>query len=132
MDKAVIGDGKKDSIFYVIMRDFGPEYAATAMNRLAKLSARWLTEQGFSIGISDVYPSGRLREEKEKLVTAAYAKCVALIERFNSGKLARDPGCDEEQTMENQISGILSKVRQQCGDVCFSELSRFNAPLTMA
>ncbi|KAK3678902.1 DNA-directed RNA polymerase III subunit C1 (rpo31) [Recurvomyces mirabilis] len=132
MDKAVIGDGKKDSIFYVIMRDFGPEYAVAAMNRLAKLSARWLTEQGFSIGISDVYPSGKLREEKEKLVTAAYDKCVKLIKLFNEGNLQRDPGCDEEQTMENQISGILSKVRQQCGDVCFSELSRYNAPLTMA
>ncbi|TKA40769.1 hypothetical protein B0A54_08039 [Friedmanniomyces endolithicus] len=132
MDKAVIGEGKKDSVFYVIMRDFGPEYAVAAMNSLAKLSARWLTEQGFSIGISDVYPSGKLREEKEKLVTAAYGKCVKLIKLFNEGGLARDPGCDEEQTMENQISGILSKVRQQCGDVCFSELSRFNAPLTMA
>lgn len=132
LDKAIIGDGKKDSVFYVIMRDFGPDYAVAAMNRLAKLSARWLGEQGFSIGISDVYPSGKLREEKEKLVKSAYEKCVNLIDLFNRGKLQRDPGCDEEQTMENQISGILSKVRQQCGDVCFSELSRYNAPLTMA
>ncbi|KAK5105839.1 hypothetical protein LTR62_001969 [Meristemomyces frigidus] len=132
MDKAVIGDGKKDSVFYVIMRDFGPQYAVAAMNRLAKLSARWLTEQGFSIGISDVYPGAKLREEKEKLVKAAYAQCVELIRKFNEGRLERDPGCDEEMTMENRISGILSKVRQQCGDVCFTELSRHNAPLTMA
>ena len=132
MDKPIIGDGKKDSVFYVILRDFGPEYAAVAMNRLAKLSARWLTNRGFSIGISDVYPSMKLRERKEELVKAAYEKCVKLIQLFNTGKLQRDPGCDEEQTMENQISGILSKVRQQCGDVCFSELSRYNAPLTMA
>ncbi|KAK5129605.1 hypothetical protein LTR08_003036 [Meristemomyces frigidus] len=132
MDKAIIGDGKKDSIFYVIMRDFGPEYAAVAMNRLAKLSARWLSEQGFSIGISDVYPSARLREEKEKKVAAAYEKCATLIKLFNEGTLNRDAGCDEEQTMENQISGILSGVRQECGDVCFAELSRYNAPMTMA
>ncbi|KAK5114578.1 hypothetical protein LTR85_010155 [Meristemomyces frigidus] len=132
MDKAVIGDGKKDSVFYVIMRDFGPEYAAVAMNRLAKLSARWLTEQGFSIGISDVYPSAKLRDEKDKKVKVAYEKCTRLINAYNQGKLDRDPGCDEEQTMENQISGILSKVRQECGDVCFAELSRYNAPLTMA
>ena len=132
MDKATVGDGKKDSLFYVIMRDFGPSYAAAAMNRLAKLSARWLSERGFSIGISDVYPSKRLRDQKEELVKVAYAKCVALIAAYDSGKLERDAGCDEESTMENQISGILSQVRQQCGDVCFSELSRYNAPLTMA
>ncbi|KAI7041256.1 beta and beta-prime subunits of DNA dependent RNA-polymerase [Hortaea werneckii] len=132
MDKAIVGDGKKDSVFYVIMRDYGPEYAAVAMNRLAKLSSRWLTNIGFSIGISDVYPSMKLRQEKDEKVRIAYAKCADLINLFMSGKLQRDPGCDEEMTMENQISGILSKVRQECGDVCFAELSRYNAPLTMA
>ncbi|KAK4900819.1 DNA-directed RNA polymerase III subunit C1 (rpo31) [Elasticomyces elasticus] len=132
MDKAIVGDGKKDSVFYVMLRDSGPEYAVAGMNRLAKLSARWLSEQGFSIGISDVYPSLALRERKEVLVKSAYAKCAELIGLFNEGGLVRDPGCDEELTMENQISGILSKVRQQCGDVCFAELSRHNAPLTMA
>ncbi|OQO06044.1 hypothetical protein B0A48_08632 [Cryoendolithus antarcticus] len=132
MDKATVGDGKKDSVFYVIWRDFGPEYAAEAMNRLSKLSARWLGEQGFSIGINDVYPSEQLRLRKAQLVGTAYAKCVKLIEQFKRGELQRDPGCDEEMTMENQMSGILSKVRQECGDACFAELSVFNAPLTMA
>lgn len=42
MDKATVGSGKKKSIFGVIMRDFGPDEAAAAMNRLAKLCARWL------------------------------------------------------------------------------------------
>ncbi|KAL1590620.1 hypothetical protein WHR41_00821 [Cladosporium halotolerans] len=132
MDKATVGDGKKDSVFYVAMRDFGPDYAASMMNRLAKLSARWIGEQGFSIGINDVYPSDKLRAKKQVLVDAAYAKCIALINKFKAGELVRDPGCDEEMTMENQMSGILSKVRQECGDACFDELSIYNAPLTMA
>ncbi|GAB7350023.1 hypothetical protein MBLNU459_g0697t1 [Dothideomycetes sp. NU459] len=132
MDKATVGDGKKDSVFYVIMRDFGPDYAVQAMNRLARLSARWLTNQGFSLGISDVYPSVRLTEEKMKLIKAAEKKCYDLIDLFNTGKLERDAGCDEEMTMENRISGILSKVRQEAGDTCFAELSRRNSPLTMA
>jgi DNA-directed RNA polymerase III subunit RPC1 len=42
MDKATVGSGKKKSIFGVIMRDYGPHEAATAMNRLAKLAARYL------------------------------------------------------------------------------------------
>nr|POE56345.1 dna-directed rna polymerase iii subunit rpc1 [Quercus suber] len=132
MDKATVGDGKKDSVFYVIMRDYGPDYAAAAMNRLAKLSARWLSEQGFSIGIGDVYPSQRLRDAKDQLVRTAYAKVGALIQAFSTGKLERDSGCTLEGTMENRISGILSQVRQECGEVCFAELSRYNAPLTMA
>ena len=42
MDKATVGSGKKKSIFGVIMRDYGPQEASNAMNRLAKLCARWL------------------------------------------------------------------------------------------
>ncbi|MCJ1475052.1 hypothetical protein MMC13_003712 [Lambiella insularis] len=132
MDKSTIGSGKKDSVFYVTLRDFGPDAAVQSMNRLAKLSARWLTNQGFSIGISDVYPGGKLVELKTQLVERAYTQCDALIEEFKDGKLAKAPGCDEEQTMENLISGILSKVRQQAGDYCISELSRWNSPLIMA
>jgi DNA-directed RNA polymerase III subunit RPC1 len=42
MDKATVGSGKKKSIFGVIMRDYGSHEAAAAMNRLAKLCARYL------------------------------------------------------------------------------------------
>jgi DNA-directed RNA polymerase III subunit RPC1 len=42
MDKATVGSGKKKSIFGVIMRDYGPHEAAAAMNRVAKLCARYL------------------------------------------------------------------------------------------
>lgn len=42
MDKATVGSGKKKSIFGVIMRDYGSDEAAAAMNRVAKLCARWL------------------------------------------------------------------------------------------
>jgi DNA-directed RNA polymerase III subunit RPC1 len=46
MDKATIGDGNKNSLFYVILRDYGPVEAAKCMNRLAKLCARWLGMDG--------------------------------------------------------------------------------------
>ena len=49
MDKATIGSGKKKSIFAVIIRDFGPDEAAAAMNRLAKLCARWLSKWIFDV-----------------------------------------------------------------------------------
>ena len=132
MDKSAIGAGKKDSVFYIILRDFGPHEAAQAMSRLAKLSARWLTNRGFSIGISDVYPGEQLVALKQKLVERAYAECDNVIGKLKHGQLDKSPGCNEEQTMENLISGILSKVRQQAGDYCIKELSKWNAPLIMA
>lgn len=44
VDKAIVGGGKKTSIFSVILRDYGQDAAAVTMNRLAKLAARWLCE----------------------------------------------------------------------------------------
>lgn len=132
MDKSTVGAGKKDSIFYVILRDYGPDAAAGAMNRLAKLCARSLTNQGFSIGVGDVYPVNGLTQSKDELVRIAYQKCEDIIATFKAGKLEKAAGCDMEQTMENSISGILSKVRQEAGQECVDGLSRNNAPMIMA
>lgn len=132
MDKSTIGSGKKDSVFYAMLRDYGPVVAAEAMNRLSRLSARWLGNLGFTIGITDVYPGDELLKTKKDLVEKAYADCEDVIIKFRDGTLEKAPGCDEQQTMENQISGILSKVRQQAGDVCISEMSSKNSPLIMA
>ncbi|KAK4140556.1 uncharacterized protein C8A04DRAFT_31893 [Dichotomopilus funicola] len=132
MDKATVGGGKKNSVFYVILRDFGPDHAAAAMNRLAKLCARTLTLRGFSIGVGDVWPSLSLTDHKAQLVEDAYKKCDDLIETYRQGKLEKAAGCNLEETLENSISGILSKVRQQAGNYCVENLSNNNAPLIMA
>jgi DNA-directed RNA polymerase III subunit RPC1 len=132
MDKSTVGSGKKESIFYIILRDFGPDEAVLAMNRLAKLAARYLTNQGFSIGISDVYPSQQLNDKKQDMIAKAYTQCDELIQLYKEGKLPKATGCNMEQTLENKISGILSAVRQDAGDYCIQELSKWNSPLVMA
>lgn len=132
MDKAILGGGKKDSIFYVMMRDYGPEFAVDAMNRMAKLSARWLTNEGFSIGITDVQAGKELREKKTALVTDAYQEADKIIRAYKDGKLGRDAGCDQAQTMENRITGKLNEVRAAAGKLCMDLLSQRNAALVMA
>jgi DNA-directed RNA polymerase III subunit RPC1 len=150
MDKATVGSGKKKSIFGVIMRDYGPHEAAAAMNRLAKLCARWLgvctssrsvllsfdtllsANFGFSLGINDVIPGPELSAKKDDLVEKAYADCLDAIALAKKGKLENKPGCDQEQTLEAHISRLLSDVREKVGQICMKELSRQNAPLIMA
>ncbi|PFH50553.1 hypothetical protein AMATHDRAFT_75536 [Amanita thiersii Skay4041] len=132
MDKATVGSGRKKSIFGVIMRDYGPHEAAMAMNRLAKLAARYLANYGFSLGINDVIPGPELTKKKDELVEQAYAECQDLIARARKGKLENKPGCNQEQTLEAMISSVLSKVREAVGQICMRELSRQNAPLIMA
>ncbi|KAG0021924.1 hypothetical protein BGZ81_008743 [Podila clonocystis] len=132
LDKSIVGDGNKSSLFYIVMRDYGSIEAAKCMNRLAKLCARWLGTVGFSIGINDVQPGKILAEKKNDLVEGAYAHCDDLIERSKTGRLENQPGCDVQQTLEALISGELSQVRDKVGDICLTELNKYNSPLIMA
>ncbi|PJF17134.1 DNA-directed RNA polymerase subunit [Paramicrosporidium saccamoebae] len=131
LDKASVGGDSKGSIFYVLMRDYGVDYSIGCMSRLAKLCARWLGNRGFSIGINDVQPDIALQQQKEKLVKKGYADCDDNIAEFRMGRLQCQPGCSAEQTLEAVISGILSKIRDDVGQICLQELSRHNAPLIM-
>ena len=131
-DKNTVGDGKKNSVFGVILRDYGAEAAASAMNKLARLSARWLANYGFSLGINDVIPGPMLQNNKDTLVERAYEDCDDFIAKAKRGKLDNAAGCDQETTLEQNISGKLSGVRAQVGELCMRDLSRHNAPLIMA
>ncbi|KAI1179141.1 DNA-directed RNA polymerase III subunit RPC1 [Nemania sp. FL0916] len=132
MDKSTVGSGKKDSVFYVILRDYGPDAAVTAMNRLAKLCARMFTNRGFSIGIGDVFASPDLTAAKNNLVEQGYLESDNFIKQFNENKLQKATGCSIEETLETKISGVLSKIRQSAGEYCIKSLSKNNAALVMA
>ena len=44
MDKSTLGSGSKNNIFYVILRDYGENYAADSMSRLARLCPAFLSK----------------------------------------------------------------------------------------
>lgn len=125
--------GSKKGLFYATIRDYSPEHAAVIMNRLAKLCARWLGNRGFSIGIDDVTPSARLLSRKADLIKKGFSVVTDSITKFQKGELEAKPGCSEEQTVEAICLGTLSKIRQDAGLICLSELDYHNnSPLIMA
>ncbi|KAJ1911898.1 DNA-directed RNA polymerase III subunit C1 (rpo31), partial [Tieghemiomyces parasiticus] len=132
MDKATVGGNKKSSVLFFILRNYGGVAAAQAMNRLAKLCARWLGNRGFSIGINDVQTSLRLQQKKDQLIDDAYMECDTLVEQSARGQITCLAGQDKASTVESKMSGILSNVRELAGKMCRHELSSHNAPLIMA
>ena len=55
------------------------------------------------------------------------------ISKFNRGELDPQPGCNEEETLEAILLGVLSKIRDVAGQTCLKELPyRHNSPLIMA
>jgi len=76
LGKVTLGSGNKNGLFYRIIHDNSPKFATIIMSRFAKLSARWLTNFGMTIGISDVSPSKKLNFLIEKEKDTAIAKCI--------------------------------------------------------
>lgn len=73
MDKSTLGSGGKNNIFYVLLRDWGKDVAATAMWRLSRMTSYYLMNRGFSIGIGDVTPGQSLINTKQRLLNDGYA-----------------------------------------------------------
>ncbi|KAK4586852.1 hypothetical protein RGQ29_023856 [Quercus rubra] len=132
LGKATLGNGNKDGLFSVLLRDYKAHAAATCMNRLAKLSARWIGNHGFSIGIDDVQPSKYLNERRLETISRGYQGCHEKIKFFNEGKLQPETGCDAAQTLEAEITRILNNIRDETGKVCMKELHWRNSPLIMS
>ncbi|KAB2599003.1 DNA-directed RNA polymerase III subunit rpc1-like [Pyrus ussuriensis x Pyrus communis] len=132
LGKATLGNGNKNGLYSVLLRDYKPHAAAVCMNRLAKLSAQWIGNHEFSIGISDVQPSGNLREEKEKIIKEGYEKCYSQIKLFNEGQLQLIPGSDAAQSLESGITNVLNNIRYQTRKLCMQKLHWRNNPLIMS
>ncbi len=62
------------------------------MRRLSKLSARFIGEHGFSIGVDDVTPAQRLLLEKQATIDSSYLDCqVGSLDPQNSKPTAALP-----------------------------------------
>ncbi|KIW89530.1 uncharacterized protein Z519_09686 [Cladophialophora bantiana CBS 173.52] len=132
MDKSTVGSGKKNSIFYILYRDFGPDAAAQGMNRLSKLCARWLGNQGFTVGISDVTPPEKLVKEKADMIAKVFDECSSFVRDSKAGKLKRKAGLDNAGTLEAEQIRVLSTVRTNIAGILTSQLSKNNTPMVMA
>ena len=89
------------------------------MSRLAKLSARFIGEGGFSIGITDVTPSASLMADKGALIGTAYEECDRLISDFKGGTLSLLPGCDEDQSLEvPALAAVYHALNAEQCDAC--------------
>jgi DNA-directed RNA polymerase III subunit RPC1 len=132
LDKGVLGSGSKNNIFYLLLRDFGEQFAASGMLRLARMASFFLMNRGFSIGIGDVTPGPKLLSAKRDLLRNGYSKCDEFIKQLKENKLQTQPGCSPEQSLEAVILKELSVIRDRAGDACLKTLDRHNSPLIMA
>ncbi|GMH41051.1 hypothetical protein BSKO_08961 [Bryopsis sp. KO-2023] len=129
--KVVLG-GAKGGLFGILNMDYKPRAAAECMNRLAKLSARFMGDRGFSIGIDDVTPSSSFKTANEANIRSSYEQCQDIIKKYKEGALMPEPGMNVDQTLEAKVMGVLNEIRTEAGKLCLSSLHYHNSPLIMS
>ena len=103
------------------------------MDRFARLCSRYFGfYRGFSIGISDVSPSAKLRKVKFDILSAGYEKAEEAIRKYEDGTLELRQGCDLLQSLEEILNGILGKLRESAGQEAMKALPWSNTPRIMA
>jgi len=132
LGKKTLGSDNKSGLFYVLIRDYGAYETTRCMSRLAKLSARFMGERGFSIGVDDVTPSPIMLDIKANVMKNGQLKAEQEIDAYKSGNIRLKPGCDALQSLESEVNGLLGKIREACGQAALGALSVRNAPLCMA
>lgn len=132
LGKKTLGGESKSGLFYVLVRDYGPEDATRCMSRLAKLCARFLGDRGFSIGIDDVTPTKTMLRKRRELLSEGQRKADEEIVAYKSGKIKLKPGCDALQSLESDVNGLLGRIREQCGQEALATLNYRNSALAMA
>jgi DNA-directed RNA polymerase III subunit RPC1 len=109
--KTTMGGESKTGMIYSLIRDNSEKVAAQCMLRLSKLSSRWISNYGMSIGIGDVTPFNKLNESKAALLESGYQNCDKIIEKYEKGELVLKAGCNAEQTLESYLNKELSQMR---------------------
>ncbi|CAD2101559.1 DNA-directed RNA polymerase III subunit RPC1, putative [Plasmodium vinckei brucechwatti] len=130
LGKKVLG-ASKYGLFYYLIHNNSTQVALQIMNRFSKLSSRYFSNKGMTIGIDDVTPSRILTDKKRDLLLSGYEKVNKEIILYNEKKMQIQPGCTLEETLEIKVKSILDDLRNDAGRTCNQYLPYLNKPLIM-
>ncbi|CXI99849.1 DNA-directed RNA polymerase 3 largest subunit, putative [Plasmodium berghei] len=130
LGKKVLG-ASKYGLFYYLIHNNSTQIALQIMNRFSKLSSRYFSNKGMTIGIDDVTPSRVLTDKKRDLLLNGYEKVNKEIILYNEKKMQIQPGCTLEETLEIKVKSILDDLRNDAGKTCNQYLPYLNKPLIM-
>ncbi|KJP89875.1 DNA-directed RNA polymerase III subunit RPC1 [Plasmodium fragile] len=130
LGKKVLGSSKY-GLFYYLIHHNSSYIALKVMNRFSKLTSRYFSNKGMTIGIDDVTPSETLIQKKKDLLQEGYEKVNKEIALYNEKKMQIQPGCTLEETLEIKVKNTLDDLRNDAGKTCNKYLHHLNKPLIM-
>jgi DNA-directed RNA polymerase subunit A' len=112
LDKKSIGAEQVDSLWHVIVKRYGNDYARKWVDSILRALLRFLDLRGFTMGIDSLEMPLDSYNELTKLYEDSEKKVLEYIQRFREGKLEAEPGLTIEETLENDVTIELSRARE--------------------
>ncbi|MFB6470637.1 MAG: DNA-directed RNA polymerase subunit A' [Vulcanisaeta sp. AZ3] len=112
LDKKSIGAEQVDSLWHVIVKRYGNDYARKWIDSTLRTIHRFLDLRGFTMGMDSLEMPPESHEELNNLYTESEKKVLEYIEKFREGKLEAEPGLTIEETLENDVTIELSRARE--------------------
>ncbi|MGC8543860.1 MAG: DNA-directed RNA polymerase subunit A', partial [Vulcanisaeta sp.] len=132
LDKKSIGAEQVDSLWHVIVKRYGNDYARKWVDSILRALLRFLDLRGFTMGIDSLEMPPESYKELEKLYEDSERKVFEYIQRFREGKLEAEPGLTVEETLENDITIELSRVREAAARVAEKYINKDGDAYIMA
>jgi DNA-directed RNA polymerase subunit A' len=132
LDKKSIGAEQVDSLWHRIARDYPPEVARRWLDSSLRLFLRYLDLRGFTFGMDSIYLPPEAYKEINKIVEESLKKVEKLIDDFRNGRLEAMPGFTVEETFENKVTEILSRVREEAAVVVEKNIDKNSEGYLMA
>ncbi len=133
IDKKSIGAEQTESLWHVIVKRYGSEFARKWIDSVMRMVLRYLDLIGFTMGLDSlVLPEG-VYKELERMYKDVRAKVDELIKSYREGKLEAEPGYTVDETLENRISELLSRMfREQIQNVVERNIDKSSEAYIMA
>ncbi|WP_455392355.1 DNA-directed RNA polymerase subunit A' [[Eubacterium] cellulosolvens] len=131
IDERAIG-AFKGKILDRITREHGAERGREFLDSVTRLAVGAISQIGFTTGIDDEdIPTMAIKEVGQVLSTASNT-VDELVDKYNKGLLEQLPGRSMEETLEVETMKVLSRARDEAGNIAGRHLGLENSAVLMA
>ena len=125
IDKKSVGSSE-NSLVHVIHNEFSPDWARDLINGIQRITAFYLINKGFSVGVQDTVADVNTKKMIQEIIRRSYDSVDELCNKAQEG-LKRQPGKTVKETFEAEINKILNKTREDAGKRAQQSLTRSNS-----
>jgi len=126
--KSGLGPASEGSFAHIIWLDFGPEFASRFLSLIQKYTNKFLLTRGFSVGLGDIAPKPKLKEQMNEVIKESLVKMSNLLHRINKGLLIVPQDTTVAEYLEKKASEIFGPIAGKVGIMALKSLDpRTNA-----